>query len=64
MQLEKDEEDFLDRSCENEEMSHRVKEERNILHKTQRRKSNLIGHILNRNSLLEHGIERKRKGKI
>ena len=36
MELEKNGEDFLDRTCENEEMLHGVKEERIILHKTQR----------------------------
>jgi hypothetical protein len=64
MELEKDGEDFLDRSCENEEMLHGVEEERNILHKTQQRKIYWIGHMLNRNSLLEHVIERKIKGKM
>ena len=64
MELEKDGEHFLDRSRENEEILHRVKEERNILHKKQRRKVNWIGHMLNRNSLLEHVIEIKIKGKI
>jgi hypothetical protein len=42
----------------NEEVLHRVKEERNILH-TIKRKANWIGHILLRNSLLKHVIERK-----
>jgi len=64
VELEKDGEDFLDRSCENEEMLHRVEEERNILHKTQQRKINWIGHMLNRNSLLVNVIERKIKGKL
>jgi hypothetical protein len=34
----------------NEEILHRVKEERNILHTIQRRKANWIGHILRRNT--------------
>jgi hypothetical protein len=33
----------------NEEVLHRVKEERNILHTVKRRKANWIGHILLRN---------------
>jgi hypothetical protein len=36
----------------NEEVLHRVKEERNILHTIKRRKANWIGHILRRNCLL------------
>jgi hypothetical protein len=35
----------------NEEVLHRVKEDRNILHTTKRRKSNWIGHILRRTAL-------------
>jgi hypothetical protein len=40
--LEENEEDYLDRSCENGVL-HRVKEERNILHSVKRRKANWIG---------------------
>jgi hypothetical protein len=61
--LEKDGENFLDRSCDNKEMLRRVKEKRNFLHKTQRRMVNWFGHILNRNCLLEHVIERQMKEK-
>jgi hypothetical protein len=43
----------------NEEVLHRVKEERIILHKIKRRKANWIGHILRRNCLLKHVIEGK-----
>jgi hypothetical protein len=44
----------------NEEVLHRVKEERNILHTyKKRRKANWIGHILRRNCLLKHVIEGK-----
>jgi ribosomal 50S subunit-associated protein YjgA (DUF615 family) len=39
------------------EVLHRVKEERNILHTIKRRKANWIGHILRRNCLLKHAIE-------
>jgi hypothetical protein len=42
----------------NVEMLHRVKEERNIIHTIKRRKANWIGHILHRNCLLKHIIER------
>jgi hypothetical protein len=47
----------------NEEVLHRVKEERNILHTIKRRKANWIGHILRRNCLLKHVIEGKLEGK-
>jgi hypothetical protein len=43
---------------------HRVKEERNILHTVKRRKAKWIGHILRRNCLVKHVIERKLKGRI
>jgi hypothetical protein len=43
--LEKESEDQFDRSCENEEVLHTVKEDRNILHTIQRKKANWIGHI-------------------
>jgi hypothetical protein len=47
----------------NEEVLHSVKEERNILHKIQRRKANWIGHILRRNCLLKNVIEGKSEGR-
>ena len=43
----------------NEEVLHRVKEERNIIHTIKRRKDDWIGHILCRNCLLKHIIEGK-----
>jgi hypothetical protein len=43
----------------NEEVLHRVKEERNIVHAIKRRKANWIGHILHRNFLLKHVTEGK-----
>jgi hypothetical protein len=43
----------------NEEVLHRVKEERNIIHTAKRRKANWIGHVLSRNCLLKHIIEGK-----
>ena len=48
----------------NEEVSLRVKEQRNILHEISKRKANWIGHILSRNCLLERVIEGKMKGWI
>ena len=42
----------------NEEVLHRVKEERNILHTT-KRKANWIGHVSHGNSRPEHIIEGK-----
>jgi len=44
---------------ENEEVLHRVKEERNILYIIKRRKANWIGHILRKNCFLKHIIEGK-----
>jgi hypothetical protein len=41
------------------EVLHRVKEERNILHTIKRRRAISIGHILGRNCLLKHIIEGK-----
>jgi hypothetical protein len=46
------------------EVLHRVKEERNIVHTIPRRKANWIGHILRRNRLLKHVIEGKLEGRI
>jgi hypothetical protein len=48
----------------NEEVLHRVKEDRNIVHTIKRRKANWIGHILRRNCLLKHVIEGKLEGRI
>jgi inosine/xanthosine triphosphate pyrophosphatase family protein len=47
-----------------EEVLHRVKEERNILHTIKRRKANWICHILRRNCRLKHVIEGKVEGRI
>jgi hypothetical protein len=48
----------------NEEVLHRVKEERNIVHTIKRGKAIWIGHILRRNCLLKHVIEGKLEGRI
>jgi hypothetical protein len=48
----------------NEEVLHRVKEERNIVHTIKRRRDNWIGHILRRNCLLKHVIAGKIEGRI
>jgi hypothetical protein len=40
---------------------YRVSEERNVLHRTNRKKTNWIGHILRRNCLLKHVTERKKE---
>jgi hypothetical protein len=48
----------------NEEVLHRVKEERNIVHTIKRGKANWIGHILRRNCLLKQVIEGKLEGRI
>jgi hypothetical protein len=46
----------------NEELLHRVKEERNIVHTIKRRKANWIGYILLRNCLLKNVIEENAEG--
>ena len=46
----------------NEEGLKRVKEDRTILHTTNKRKANWIGHILCRICLLKHVIEGKTEG--
>jgi hypothetical protein len=43
----------------NEEVLHRVKEERNILHTIKRRKANWIGHILRKNCLLKQLLKER-----
>jgi hypothetical protein len=50
----------------NEEVLHRVKVERNILHTStiKRRKSNFIGHIWRTNCLLKYVVEGKIKVSI
>jgi hypothetical protein len=48
----------------NEEVLHRVKEERNILPTIKRRRANWIGHILRRNCLLKRVIGGNIEGKI
>jgi hypothetical protein len=41
----------------NEEVLHRVKKERNVVHIAKRRKAESIGHVLGRKRLLKHVIE-------
>jgi hypothetical protein len=48
----------------NEEVLLRVKEQRNILHEMNKRKTNWIGHILRRNCLQRQVIKGKIKGGI
>jgi hypothetical protein len=43
----------------NEEVLHRLDEERNILQTIKRRKATCIGHILRKNCLLKHVVEGK-----
>jgi hypothetical protein len=47
----------------NEEVLHRVKEGRNILHTIKIRKANWICHVLLRNCLLKHVLEGKLEGR-
>jgi hypothetical protein len=58
---EKDGEDQLNMSVKNEVL-HRVRLERNILH-TIKRTAIQIGHILHRNCLLKHVTEKKMTGR-
>ena len=46
----------------NEEVLHRVMEDRNILHTIETRKTNWSVHILRKNCLLEYVIEGKTEG--
>ena len=48
----------------NEEVLLEVNEQRNILHETNKRKANWIGHILRRNCLIRQVIEGKIKGEM
>jgi hypothetical protein len=48
----------------NEDVLHRIKEKKNILHKIKRMKANWIDHIQLRNCLLKHVIEGKIEGRI
>ena len=47
----------------NQEVLHRVEEERNIVHTTKRMKADWIGHILHRNCPVKHIIEGNIGGK-
>jgi hypothetical protein len=62
--LEKDGEVSWTDRVRNEEVLFSVKEQRNILHEINKRKTNWIGHILRRNCLLQKDIEGKIKGGI
>jgi hypothetical protein len=63
MVLKKDGEDHLDRLCENEDVFQRVKEGRNILQTTKRRKTNWIGYFLRWNCLLKHVLKGNIEGR-
>jgi hypothetical protein len=60
---EKDGEDQLDRSCKEEEILRRVKEERNIIHTLKRRRADWVGDILRRNGLLKDVIKERRRNR-
>ena len=60
--LEKDGEDQLD--CVRKEVLRRVKADRNILHTTNIRKTNWLGHILRRNCVLKHVTKGNIEGRI
>jgi len=62
--LEKDVEYHLTYRVRNEELLQGDKEEGNILQTINRRKTDWIVHVLSRNCLLKHVIERKIGGKI
>jgi hypothetical protein len=55
---------YYEHHVRNEQVLHRVKEQRNIVHTIKRRKANWICHILRRNCLLKHVIEGKLEGRI
>jgi hypothetical protein len=57
--LEKDVEDQLGDCVRNVEVLHTVKEDRNVLQTTKRRKANCCGHILRIERLLKHATEEK-----
>ena len=48
----------------NEEVLHRIKEVRNIIHTIKRRRASWIGHILCRNCLLKRDIEENIEGRM
>ena len=50
--------------CERNEILHRIKEGRNILHAIKIRKTKCFGHILRRNFLLKKVIEGKTEGSL
>jgi hypothetical protein len=54
----------LDNRVRNEEVLHRVKEDRNVLQTIKRREANWIGHMLHRHCLLQHATEGKVEGSI
>ena len=62
--LEKDGEVSWSDHVRNEQMLHRVNEQRDILHEIRKREANWIGHILRINCLLQQVIEGKIKGQI
>jgi hypothetical protein len=62
--LENDEEDQLQRWCEKEEVLHRAKEDRNIIHNIKTRKANWICHIFLKNWFLKYATERMIEGRI
>ena len=48
----------------NDEVLHRIKEERNILHAIKGRRANCIGRVLRRNCLLKYFVAGKIEGRI
>jgi hypothetical protein len=59
--MEKDGADKLDRLCER--LLHKAKEKGNILHTVKLRNANWIGHILNRNCLINTLLKGRSKGR-
>jgi hypothetical protein len=62
--LEKDGEDQFGDCARNVEVLHTVKEDRNVLPTTKRRKANWCDHILLIRCLLKHAIEEKNLMKV
>ena len=61
MVLQKEGVDQLDRSLRNEEVLHRVQDDRYILHTIKRKKANWICHILRTNPLKKHTMKERQK---
>jgi hypothetical protein len=46
----------------NDEVLHRVKEKKNVMHTIKKRKANWIGHVLCKNCFIKYVIEGRKEG--